>query len=101
MTLVDYLPKLPEYKANEVQHVLMTAWAVVFFSWAIVSSIIVLAYGGSFFDDDPKCSTGMKIIHKYSPPWWRKISSWVFWFEVCLLILLAISFFIWHDKVAA
>jgi hypothetical protein len=101
MTLLDYLPKLPEYKANGFQHILMTVWAVVFFVWAIASFIIVLAYGGSFFDDDPKSSTSMEIIQKYSPPWWRKISAWCFWFEIGLLIILVISFFIWHDRVAA
>jgi hypothetical protein len=97
-TLVDYLPRLPELRLNTFQQTLGIVWAVIFFAWAAVSTFVVLANGGSFFSNDPECTTFMKLTRKHSSPLWRKITFWTVRLEIVLLVLFVISLFIWNEK---
>jgi hypothetical protein len=97
-TLTDYLPHVPHLQLNAFQEVLWVAWFVIFFSWVVVSTVVVLAKGWSLFSDDPKCSTFIKLTRKYSPPAWRMVTSWILRFEIVLLILFLVSLFVWHEK---
>jgi hypothetical protein len=67
-------------------------FAVIFYAWAVVSILVVVGNGGSFFEE--KCKSGNDVIWKYSPPVWRKITLWVWRFEISLIILLAVKFLI-------
>jgi hypothetical protein len=97
-TLVDYLPRLPEFRMNMIQQVLAIVWFVIFFTWVAVSQFLILANGGSIFNNDPECPTFITLAHKYSPPLWRTVTRWTFRLEAVLLILFIISLFIWHVK---
>ena len=97
-TILDYVPRLPEFQLSTIQQVLVIAWLVVSLTWAAVSTIVVLSHGGSFFSDDLECTTFMKLTRKYSPPFWRRITFWTIRLEIVLLVLFVISLFIWHEK---
>ncbi len=71
-TLKDFLPNFVKIDPNAFQQAICILFAIVLFIWAIVSSIMVLANGGSFFDE--KCGSSNDVIWKYSSPFWRKIT---------------------------
>jgi hypothetical protein len=96
--LVDYLPRFPIFQLNRFQEVLLLAFFGVSFSWAAVSTVVVLARGGSLFSDDPECSTLLKLTRKYSPPFWQKVTFWTVRLEIVLFISFLISLFVWHER---
>ena len=62
--------------------------AVVWFVWAGVSSILILARGGSWFEEG---KNGFGLIWKYSPPLWRAATLWM---APLWLLALIVSFFL-------
>ena len=67
---------------------LQKALAMMFIFWATISSIIILARGGSWFEEG---RSGFQLIWKHSPPFWRKFTLW---FGSLWMILLIVSFIV-------
>lgn len=55
---------------------LFIAYLAVFVAYSVVSFIVVVRGKGS--EEAKEGGTGLDLILKYSPPWWRTVSRWFF-----------------------
>lgn len=101
-TILDYLPQVSKPRVeshlglHSVEGIATLVLGVVLVAWAIISFAIVCQNGSSFFDRKNGCSSGYQVIIKYSPPFWRTLTRWLF--PSLLLGFLAIAGYTWHKQ---
>jgi hypothetical protein len=99
-TILDYLPEranprpVYQFDLHTPERIAFLVLGVIFFVWAFVSFLIVVANGGSIFDS--KCRNSYEVIMKYSPPMWRTVSRCLLPFLILAFLALLFGPTIWH-----
>jgi hypothetical protein len=105
-TILDYLPNTTKPRAewkfdpHSPEGIAFVGLGVIFFAWAFISFVLVIENGGNFFDKKNGCTSSYQVIMKYSPPFWRTLTRWLF--PILLVAILALLFggWIWHRQPA-
>jgi hypothetical protein len=101
-TILDYLPTTTKPRAewkfdlHSPEGIAFVALGVIFFAWAFISFLLVIANGGNIFDDKNGCQSGYQVIMKYSPPFWRTLTRWLFPSLLVAMLVLLFGGSIWH-----
>ena len=106
-TIHDYLPNTTKPRAewkfdlHSPEGIAFVALGVIFFAWALISFALVIENGGNFFDEKNGCSSSYQVIMKYTPPFWKKVSRWLFPSLLLAMLALLLVCAIWHRQPAS